>query len=432
MSSVDTVHAIPAAIQHWCGGRLTFNGGKGSFTTTRSDYMKSDLVEQLCPKDLVDRLIELRHALHGQPELSFQENRTSDRLHAELERLEPLVLARVAGTGLLARIAGRNSRLKPVAIRGDIDALPIREETGAKFASAVDGVMHACGHDVHAAWTVGAAHLLAQDPPPGDVVVLLQPGEETGRGAPAMIEAGSLEGVAAIFGGHVDMRFETGTVVAQSGNVSASADEFAIELIGRGCHAARPNEGTDPIVGLAALVTSLQTIVARRVPPGVPAVVSVGTVEAGTAANIIPDTARMTGTLRAADSVTRDLLHEQVRRMSNSVAQAHQLESKVSLDLGTPPLVNESGVMQWVRETILDLLGDGALCTLPVPNLGGEDFAFYLEKVPGCFVRIGGRRSDQAPVPAHTSRFLPDDEAVIVGAAVLAGIARAGSRHFNA
>jgi amidohydrolase len=201
--------------------------------------------------------------------------------------------------------------------------------------------------------------------------------------------------------------------------------------MGRGCHAARPNEGVDPIVGLAALVFSLQTIVARRVPPGVPAVVSVGTVKAGTAANIIPDSARMTGTIRAADSATRELLHKEVRRMTRSVAQTHQLESKVRLDFGTPPLVNQSGVMRWVRETISGLLGEAALCTLPVPNLGGEDFAFYLERVPGCFVRIGGRRPDQEPVPAHTSRFLPDDDAVIVGAAVLAGIARAGSRHFN-
>jgi len=237
--------------------------------------------------------------------------------------------------------------------------------------------------------------------------------------------------VAAIFGAHVDMRFEVGTVVAQPGNVSASADEFTVELRGRGCHAARPHEGTDTIVGLAALVTSLQTIVARRVPPGVPAVVSVGTVEAGTAANIIPDTARLTGTVRAADSITRNLLHNELRSIAESVADTYRLESTVSLELGTPPLVNDDGVMTWVREVVMGLLGGGALCTLPVPNLGGEDFAFYLEKVPGCFVRIGGRGSDQEPVPAHTSRFLPDDDAVLVGAAVLAEIARAGSRIFN-
>lgn len=393
--------------------------------------MKSILTERLFPKDLRDRLIELRHDLHRHPELSFRENNTSDRLYEEMQRLKPKSLARVAGTGLLTRLQGRDSRLKPIAIRGDIDALPIGEETGATFASAVDGLMHACGHDVHAAWTVGAAHLLVRDPPAGDVIVLLQPGEETGRGAPAMIEAGSLEGVAAIFGAHVDMRFEVGTVVAQPGNVSASADEFTVELRGRGCHAARPHEGTDSIVGLAALVTSLQTIVARRVPPGVPAVVSVGTVEAGTAANIIPDSARLSGTVRAADSITRDLLHDELRSIADSVADTHRLESTVSLELGTPPLVNEDGVMTWVREAVIGLLGEGALRTLPVPNLGGEDFAFYLEKVPGCFVRIGGRRSDQEPVPAHTSRFLPDDGAVLVGAAVLAEIARAGSRIFN-
>ncbi len=393
--------------------------------------MKRDLVDRLCPIGLHDRLIELRHDLHRHPELSFQEHRTADRLFAEMQRLEPKSLNRVAGTGLTARIAGTDGRLKPVAIRGDIDALPIKEESGAVFASTNDGVMHACGHDVHAAWTVGAACLLAEDPPPGDVVVLLQPGEETGRGAPAMIEAGSLDTVAAIFGAHVDMRFEVGMVVAEPGNVSASADEFAIGLKGRGCHAARPNEGSDPIVGLASLITSLQTIVSRRVPPGVPAVVSVGMVESGTAPNIIPDTARLAGTVRAADPTTRGLLHRELKSITERVAQAHGLESDVRLELGTPPLVNEANVIGWVREQVTQLLGQEALSRLPVPNLGGEDFAFYLERVPGCFVRIGGRGPNQEPVPAHTSRFLPDDDAVIVGAAILAQIARAGSRLFN-
>ncbi len=399
--------------------------------TKRSDDMTSTLLDRLCPQDLRNRLVELRHDLHRHPELSFREKHTSDRLHAEMEHIGPKSLKRVAGTGLAVRISGLDSSLRPVAIRGDIDALPIQEATGAAFASKNDGVMHACGHDVHAAWTVGAAHLLTREPPPGDVVVLFQPAEETGRGAPAMMEAGSLDGVAAVFAAHVDMRFEIGTVVAQSGTVSASADEFAIELTGRGSHAARPHEGTDPIVGAAALVTSLQTIVSRRIPPGIPAVVTVGTIAAGTAPNVIPDTARLAGTVRASDAGTRDMLHAELRRMSDLVAQTHGLECTVELELGTPPLVNESGVIHWVREAVEGLLGAEALASLPVPNLGGEDFAFYLEQLPGCFIRIGGRRSDQEATPAHTSRFLPDDGSVIAGAAVLAEIARTGSLHFN-
>ena len=246
-----------------------------------------------------------------------------------------------------------------------------------------------------------------------------------------MIEAGALDGVAAVFGAHVDMRFGLGKVVIQAGNVAASADEFFIALRGQGCHAARPHEGSDPVVGAASLVTSLQSIVSRKVPPGVPAVVTVGTIEAGTATNVVPDCARLSGTLRAADSATRDLLHSQLHQIAHAVAGAHGLVAELEVRAGTPPVINDGEIVEWACQATRTVLSEAALTTLPFPNLGGEDFAFYLERVPGCFLRIGGRLPHQDPIPAHTSQFLPDDGAVFIGAAVLAEVARVASDRVN-
>lgn len=381
----------------------------------------------LFPESLRERLVELRRALHRHPELSSAEHRTAERLRGALAELMPRALAAVAGTGVLARIAGRDPAAPAVAIRGDIDALPIAEETGLEYASLNAGVMHACGHDVHAAWTVGAAALLALRPAAGDVVIVLQPAEETGRGALAMIEAGALEGVAAIFGGHVDRRFAVGEVVADEGPVAAASDGFEIELTGRGSHAARPHEGRDPVVGAAALITALQTIVSRRLNPATPAVVSVGVVQAGTAPNVIPERATLRGTLRAVDGATRQALHEELRRVAAGVAAAHNLTAEVRIDHGTPPLVNPAEPIRWARRAVAGLLGESALRPLGTVNLGGEDFAHYLERLPGCFLRIGAREAGGEPIPAHTSRFQVAEAAIFVGAAVLAETARAAS-----
>ncbi|UCG87073.1 MAG: amidohydrolase, partial [Gemmatimonadota bacterium] len=309
---------------------------------------------------LRQKLTGLRHDLHRYPELALEETRTAERLHEELVALDLGSVDRVAGTGIVAHVPGADPDLRAVAIRGDTDALPIAEETGVEFASLNPGVMHACGHDVHAAWTIGAAHLLKSDPPSGDVVVLLQPAEETAQGALAMITAGVLEGVAAIFGAHVDLRFEVGTAVAQSGAVAGSADEFSVELTGKGSHAARPHEGSDAIVGAAALVTSLQTIISRRVAPGVPAVVTVGTIAAGTATNVVPHTACIGGTVRAADHETRAMLHAQLREMAAAVARAHGLSAETQIRPGTPPLVNPPELVRWAQDAVRRTLGDTA------------------------------------------------------------------------
>ncbi|GBD33296.1 putative hydrolase YxeP [bacterium HR33] len=384
-------------------------------------------VARLFPPELVRSLVRLRRDLHRHPELSFQEHRTAARLERALAAVRPASLERVAGTGLVARIRGRSHSVPAVAIRGDIDALPIQEQTGLPFSSRIPGVMHACGHDVHATWAVGAAALLSARPPAGDVVVLLQPAEETGKGAQAMIEAGVLDGVAAIFGGHVDRRFAVGQVVAQPGSLAAASDTFEIEIAGAGAHGARPHEGKDPIVAAAALIAALQTIVSRRLHPATPAVVTVGSVHAGSAPNVIPDSARLSGTLRALEGETREKLHHALRQIAGDIARAYGVEAKVAIELGPPPLINHETAVHWARQAVEEILGKSALVPLGSPNLAGEDFAWYLERIPGCFLRIGAREEGTEPIPAHSPQFYAAEEAIWVGAAVLAQAARVAS-----
>ena len=375
----------------------------------------------------VSSLIELRRDLHRHPELSWKEHRTATRLADVVAALGAVDVRRVAGTGVVARFAGKNRKAPVVAVRGDIDALPIDEATGLPFASSAPGVMHACGHDIHGTWAVGAALLLARNPAAGDVLVVLQPAEEVGEGAKAILETGALDEVKAIFGGHVDRRFAVGQVVADDGPLAASADTFEIELVGKGAHGARPHESADPIVGAAALISALQTIVARRIDPAAAAVVTVGSIHAGTAPNIIPERAVLTGTLRATTPETRAAIGTEVRRIAESVAESYRLTARASVTLGTPPIVNPPNAARWARQAAAAVLGDAAVVPFGVTNMGGEDFAFYLERIPGCFMRIGAREEGGERLAAHSPRFTAAEESIFVGAAVLAEAARVAS-----
>lgn len=375
-----------------------------------------------------EMLRALRRALHADPELAFQEHRTAARLVEALRPLAPAMLEHVAGTGIVARLRGRDPSAPTIAIRGDIDALPIEEATGLPFASRTPGLMHACGHDVHATWAVGAAHLLAREPAMGDVVIILQPAEETGAGAQAMIAGGALDGVSAIFGAHVDRRFAVGQVVADAGPLAASADTFEIVLLGSGAHAARPHESRDPIVGLGALIGALHTIVSRRVDPSDSAALTIGRVEAGRASNVIPERAVLAGTMRAVTPKTRALLRAEVARMAEHVAGAYGLEARVTVDDGTPPVINPPEGAAWAREAAVAVLGAANVVPFGIVNLGGEDFAHYLERVPGCFLRVGAREPGGQPTAAHSPKFQAAEESIFVGAAVLAEAARVASR----
>lgn len=371
--------------------------------------------------------MNLRRDLHRHPELSFEEERTASRLYDELAHLKPAKLDRIERTAVVAKIPGRNPQAPTVAIRADIDALPIQEATELEFSSVNPGVMHACGHDVHAAWGIGAAHLLVQQPAEGAVLIVFQPAEEIGKGAKAILDSGVLNDIAAIFGGHVDRRFPVGQVIAQEGPLAASTDTFEIEVIGRGAHGARPHEAADPIVAAAAIITGLQTIVARRLNPAHAGVVTVGKIQAGSAPNVIPERAIMSGTLRAIDPDIRRLLQEEVKQIAESTAAAHRAKAVVSIDYGTPPVVNSPGPVQWARRAVTNVLGDQAIVPLPALNMVGEDFAYYLEKIPGCFLRFGACEEGGKPIPSHSPYFFAAEEAIFVGSAVLAETARIAS-----
>lgn len=385
-------------------------------------------LQSLFAPEVAASLIALRRDLHRHPELSWAEEGTAQRLTKALQAFGVADVTRVARTGLIARVPGRTRGGPVIGVRGDIDALPITEATNLDFASETPGVMHACGHDVHASWAVGAARLLIEHPAERDVLVILQPAEEVGEGAQAILASGALDAMQMIFGGHVDRRFEVGQVVAQAGPLAASTDTFTITLTGAGAHGARPHESSDPIVGAAALIGALQTLVSRRLDPAEPGVVTVGTIAAGSASNIIPERAELSGTIRATSATARTLLTTELRHMAEAIATTYGLTAVVDISGGTAPIVNPPGAAEIAREAVSTVLGASALVPLGTTNMGGEDFAAYMERMPGCFMRIGAREPGGRKIAAHSSGFYAAEGALFVGAAVLAEAARVASR----
>jgi hippurate hydrolase len=377
--------------------------------------------------DMNRRIIALRRDLHQHPELSWQETRTAAKVCQVLDELRIEHRSGVAGTGIVAEIPGRIDGPR-VALRADLDALPIHEETGLPFASQNEGVMHACGHDGHTSILVGAAmHLVQGDAPPAPVRLIFQPAEETGAGAKAMIEAGVLDGVAMVFGGHLDRHFPTGTIAVTDGAVNASSDTFSVEITGKGGHAARPHETVDAVVVGSLLVMALQTIVSREVNPAHPSVVTIGSFEAGTAANVIASRAMLRGSIRAQDEEVRRHLHASIRRIAHSIAQLHGAAIEVELNEGTPVLINAPEWTAPARQAAAEVVGESNVRKLIVANMGGEDFSYYLTERPGCYVRFGGHSVGTEAFPAHSSRFDFDEAALAIGASYFHRLAfRAG------
>jgi len=378
---------------------------------------------------LFERMVALRRDLHRHPELSGQERRTTDRLSQELDRLG-IAHQRPLETGLVAEIEGPPG-VAAVALRADIDALPIQEDTGLEFASSVDGVMHACGHDAHAAMLVGAAEMLVADsqPLPAPVRLIFQPAEELGTGARAMIEAGALRDVGCIFGGHVDGNFRTGMIAVVEGTVNACSDAFRISIRGLQGHAARPHETVDAVVVGSLIVMAVQTIVSREIDPAHPSVLSIGRFQAGAAPNVIAGTAVLEGTIRAQEPEVRDQLRRSLERVCASVGQLHEAYIEFHLEEGTPPLVNRQpmvGVARTAAETVVG--PDRVRHAMRGANMGGEDFSWYLQDIPGCYVRLGCRAPGSPRRPAHSSQFLVDEEVLGAGAMWLAEAAREAGR----
>lgn len=366
------------------------------------------LIEAVAPE-----MAELRHEFHRHPEIRFEEHWTADRIAAFLQLADiPFKRGYAKGTGIVAEIAGRSERY--VGLRTDIDALEIQEKTGLSYASEIPGRMHACGHDGHMAALCGSALVLKslQEVLPGSVRLIFQPGEEQAAGARFMVADGAVDGLDGIFALHCWPTLPIGQIGVKSGPAMAGADFFRIVVEGRGCHAADPGAGVDPIVVASHIVTALQSIVSREVNPWDSVVVSVARIEAGHASNVIPETALIEGTFRTLRDTTRMKVREAIQRIAENVAQAHRAHARVELDAEAayPALHNDPGCCELVKETVRQRFGAERLYEPPYPTMASEDFSFYLQKVPGTFSFLGCNPSLSESYPAlHSPRFdFPD------------------------
>ncbi|MFD0587443.1 amidohydrolase [Paenibacillus sp. GCM10027627] len=366
---------------------------------------------------LEKRLIAIRRALHENPELSHEEKETTEAIRRWLAEAGIQPADYPLRTGVVAEVGGHRGG-PVIAIRADIDALPIQEETGLPFASRHAGKMHACGHDFHTAAVLGAAFLLKEreEELGGTVRFLFQPAEEKAKGALQVIASGALEGVSAVFGLHNKPDLPVGTIGIKGGPLMAAADGFVVEVAGRGSHAAVPEASIDPIVVSAHIVTALQSIVSRNVGALDSAVVSVTRLNAGTAWNVIPDKAIFDGTLRTFDENVRSRVRQQLERIAVSVAEAFGAKARVSWINGPNPVVNDA---EWAQVAKRSAEAAGLRVIEPVPSPAGEDFSFYLKETPGLFVFLG----TSGPNEWHHPAFDVDERALPLGAAFFAELA---------
>jgi amidohydrolase len=382
-------------------------------------------------KTLFSRLVLLRRWFHQHPELAFKEVGTAERVIAELDRLDIPHVYNGEGHAVIGRIAGRDSGRRTIALRAEMDALPGNETTGAIYASVYPGRMHACGHGAHMAMLIGAANLLVADPPPGPVNLVFQPAEERGGGARTAIDDGALDNVAAIFAGHVTHEFATGEIMVRDDSVTAQSDRFVIHIRGKGGHGARPHEAVDAIVISGFLITALQTLVSRETNPFHPAVVTIGKVRAGSAANVIAEEAELHGTIRTSKPEVRRHIMHGMKRMIGAAAELHNAKIDIDITGGYPPVINEPVATDVARAAAREVVGTDCLVDSEFPSMGSEDFSFYLHRVRGAFVRFGARAPDWEPVPLHSPGFDIDERVLAVGARFFDRVARLAHERFE-
>ncbi len=374
------------------------------------------------------KVIEYRHHLHSNPELSFQEYKTAKFISETLSSANIKHENGVADTGIIALIEGKNPDKKVVALRADIDALPIVEENSVPYKSKVDGVMHACGHDVHTSSLLGTALILnaIKDNFEGTIKMLFQPGEEKiPGGASLMIKAGALENPKpkSMIGQHVMPYLPVGTVGFREGMYMASADEIYIKVIGKGGHAAMPENLIDPVTIQAQMITALQQVISRNAPPKIPSVLSFGKIEAKGATNIIPNEVYIEGTFRTMNEVWREKAHEQIKKVANGICESFGAKCEIEVRKGYPYLENEIELTRRMKAAAIDLLGEEKVVDLDV-WLAGEDFAFYSQIMDACFYRLGvANESKGITSGVHTPTFDIDEDALELGSALMAWLA---------
>ena len=381
------------------------------------DYLK--IKEE--SKSISDWIVKIRRELHEHPELMYEEFRTSELIRRELDKLDIQYIHPIAETGVLASIGNGNGPC--VALRADMDALPIHEETDVPFKSKIDGKMHACGHDCHVSMLLGAAKLLKNKESEinGTIKLLFQPAEEGGAGGKLMREEGALENpeVERIFGLHVWPQMPSGQIGSREGTFLAATSSLSLTVKGVGGHAAVPQLTKDPVLTSARIITNLQSIISRELDPLESGVVSITVVNGGNASNVIPSEVKVKGTLR---SLTMDGLKElqkRVKEIAEGIAQTHGCEANVEyVGNDYPPTVNDSETWKFAKNIGIELLGDDNVSDLDAV-MGGEDFAYYTEKVKGCFVVLGMNNPDiDATYSVHHPMFKADEDALHIGTAL--------------
>lgn len=375
----------------------------------------------------VDRLIAFRRHLHANPELSYKEFKTSAFIQNALSEAGVGFTAGIAETGILAEISGREEG-KTVALRGDMDALPIQEENQCEYRSVHAGVMHACGHDVHSTCVYGAALILQelQNRFKGKVQFVFQPAEEKlPGGAKLMLESGlfAQQKPDALFALHVFPSLPAGKLGFKAGMYMASADELYFTVKGKGGHAAMPHQVSDPIVASAHLITALQSVSSRLAPPGIPTVLSIGKVIANGATNVIPDQVQLEGTFRTMDESWRDAAHKHIHTIAKNCAEMFGLEIDVRIEKGYPVLINDVQVTEKARSIATEALGAENVVSLDM-RMTSEDFAWFAQEMPACFFRLGtAGENGKFTSGLHTSTFDIDERAILTGTANLVAIA---------
>ncbi|MFP5113074.1 M20 family metallopeptidase [Bacillaceae bacterium C204] len=364
-----------------------------------------------------EQVIAWRRHLHQNPELSFHEEKTSQFIYDTLQSFGNLEISRPTKTSVVARLIGPEPG-KTLAIRADMDALPIQEENTFEFASQNPGVMHACGHDGHTAMLLGTAKILSslKDQIKGEVRFLFQHAEELfPGGAEEMVQAGVMDGVDLVIGTHLWSPIEKGKVGVVYGSMMASPDTFWITVNGKGGHAALPHQTIDSIAVAAQVVTNLQHIVSRNTDPLDSLVISVTQFIGGTTHNVIPGSVKIWGTVRSFDPTLRESIPAKMERVVKGITEAHEASYEFKYEFGYRPVINDNEVTAVIEETVREVLGEEAL-DLMKPNMGGEDFSAFMEKAPGCYFYVGAGNEEQGiTYPHHHERFTIDEEALEIG-----------------